>query len=194
SDVATNGVQIFKSFPTITYTASNGGVFTVGNVPLITVTIAADSKGDVTMNRLTFNIATTTTTVISPTFTGPGGSVGTVSAPDANGNVVVSFNSVSNTSDAVIPAGSSKSYTFKGTTAFVSPATTGSVSISLKGDTYAAVNTVSGLSTSNMIWSPESTTTSTATTNLDWANGYGLGGCFTSAGLGNDCFAATLAK
>jgi hypothetical protein len=53
--------------------------------------------------------------------------------------------------------------------------------------------TASALSGSNTIWSPSSTSTA-ASTDTDWTNGYGLGGCFKDAGLGNDCTARTTAK
>jgi hypothetical protein len=212
ADTAVNGATIYKSFPTFTYSTS-GGALISGNQPLLTLTVAADSKGDVTLNKLTFAIATTTATVTAMTFTGPNGSVGAVGSVAAtndglsnvSGNVIVVFNSGSNTADAVVSAGTTKTFTLRGTVAIAGSPPAGSVSVALRADTALALITSNGnglatstaptLTSSNMIWSPESTSTvKTPTTNNDWTNGYGLGGCFATSGLATDCFANVLSK
>ena len=195
ASTAVNGVTIYKSFPTFTY-STTGGVATNGAQTLLQLTVAADSKGDVTLNKLTFSVATTTATLSAVTFTGPNGNVSSsTNIAQADGTkLTVYFDSASNTQDAVVSAGSTKVYTMRGTLNLTGSNSTGSVSIALKGDNSASVGTAGSLSSSNVIWSPESTTTTTSVNNNDWANGYGLGGCFSTAGLGNDCFSTVLSK
>jgi hypothetical protein len=200
SDTASNGVRVFKSYPIITY-APTAGALTNGTNPLATVTVNANSTGDVTLYKLTFAIATTAAQLASPTFTGPNGSVG-ASAPtiSADGSTLtVTFDSGSNTQDKTIAAGTSKTYTIGATVSGLTGSTAGVASFSLKADsaypsfTSALMGQTGDLSSNNIIWSPNSTTTA-ATTNNDWTNGYGLGGCFATSGLGQNCFAATKAQ
>ncbi len=190
------GVQMYKSFPTFTYSTA-GATATAGSNTLLSLTVAADSKGDVTLNKLTFLTATSSATLTGVTFTGPNGNVGTVTGPDANNFVTVLFNG-SNTADAVIGAGTSKVYTLRGNVVLGNGGLSGSVATSLKGDTVSVngTKTQAALSTSYIIWSPESTTTSVvgSTGMNDWTNGYGLGGIFQSAGLGQDGLANVIAK
>lgn len=194
---AVNGVQVYKSFPTFTYSTA-GGTAISGTQTLLTLTVAADAKGDVTLGKLTFSVATSTATLTSPTFTGPSGNVGTVTLNAAGTAITATFASGTNSSDMVVAAGTTKTYTLRGTVALTGNSnSTGSVAVALKADTAAtttqgrtAINSVN-----NIVWSPESTSTVlTPDANYDWTNGYGLGGCFASAGLGQDCFANTVSK
>ncbi len=204
---AVNGVTIYKSFPTFTYSTAGGAAFS-GNQTLLSLTVGADSKGDVSLNKLTFSVATSTANLSSVTFTGPNGNVASSSTfllNPAGTLITVFFDSVSNTSDAVVPAGTTKTYTLRGTLALTgNNSSSGSVAVALKADAALplitsngnglATTTVAGvggaLASSNIIWSPESTSTVlTPGTNNDWTNGYGLGGCFASSGLAQDCFA-----
>lgn len=195
ASTAVNGVTIYKSYPTFTY-STVGGVAINGNQSLLTLTVSADSRGDVTINKLTFAISTSTATLTSPTFTGPNGSVASTTltlSPDGT-SLSIFFDSASNTSDAVVAAGTSKSYILRGTIALTGTNNTGAVTVALKGDTaIAGMGTVASLGTNNIIWSPQSTTTTSVISN-DWTNGYGLGGCFATSGLGQDCFANVLSK
>ncbi|MCX6819827.1 MAG: peptidoglycan-binding domain-containing protein [Candidatus Adlerbacteria bacterium] len=203
---AVNGATIYKSFPTFTY-STTGAVAGSGTQTLLILTVGADSKGDVTLNKLTFTINTSTASITSPTFTGPNGNVAstTLATTTAGNNLVVYFDSSSNTSDAVVAAGTTKTYNLRANVTLTGTNTTGSVSTFLKADTSLplivsngnglATTTAGTLQASNIIWSPESTSTVlTPTTNNDWTNGYGLGGCFASSGLGQDCFSNTISK
>lgn len=210
-DTASAGIRVFKSYPVFTY-STTGGNLTNGALDLLTLNVQANSSGEIQLNKLIFSIATTTVTVTSPTFSGPSGNVG-ASAPTItglsssnSGVVTVTFDSTSNTADKTIGAGQTKTYTLRGTVTGLTT-TAGSISVALKADTsYPALDDASltgrplmgntsdtGIAASNIIWSPNSTTTS-ATTNNDWTNAYGLGGCFATAGLGQNCTARVLAN
>lgn len=197
SDTSVPGVRIFKSYPVMTYSTTGATAFS-GTNDLLSLNVAANSTGEVQLYKLTFAISTTTATVSSPEFVGPNGSVGTVALNSAGTEISVTFDSSSNTQDKVIAAGSSKSYTLKGLVTLTGTNSTGSVSVSLKADTaYPSLASfmaaVGSLSSSATIWSPSSTTTAATTAN-DWTNGYGLPGCFASAGLGSNCSARVIAK
>ncbi len=201
------GVTIQKSFPTITYPTTSATAQN-GTNDLLVLTIAANTTGDVQMNKLTFSLATTTATVSTFTFNGPNGNVST-STPIMNAagtSIIVYFDSTSNTNDKTIGAGTSKTYTLRGTNvSLTGTSSTGSVSVALKADTaiptlsgsyLLASTTASGLTALNTLWSPISTTSpaSLLTSYDDWTNGYGLGGCYLTSGLGTDCSARTISK
>lgn len=192
---STKGVRLYNSYPTIT-TAGTGAILNNGTQTLAQVTISADSAGDVGLNKLTFSLATTTVSVGSVTFQGPNGNVSsTTPIVNAAGTLVtVYFDSTSNTADATVGAGTSKTYNLGGT---VTGLTTngGVVSIALKADTSANnTMTQAGSVSGNIVWSPLATTTLNVT-NQDWTNGYALSkGCFASVGIGNDCTAVSVAK
>lgn len=194
---AVAGVRVFKSYPTFDYTAT-GATASNGVNDLLVLSVTAPSSGPIKLNKLSFTIGTTTATLTSPTFTGPNGSVGTVALNGAGTAITATFDSGSNTADAEVAAGTTKTYTLRGTVSLTGSNTTGSVSTALKADTaYPSLagfmTDASTLSASNMIWSPQSTTSPAAAGN-DWTNGYGLGGCFTTSGIGNDCTARVIAK
>ncbi len=198
ADTAVKGAKIVKSFPTFTYSTA-GATAVNGNQVLLSLTVAADSKGDVTLNKLTFTFNLSNATLSSPTFTGPNGNVASTSLATSSNLLTVYFDNGSNTSDAVVAAGTTKTYTLRGTVALNGSNSTGSVSVALKADTSAVAvgaTTTTALQASNIIWSPESTTTAVVGTGTmaDWTNGYGLGGCFATAGLGQDCFANVISK
>jgi PKD repeat protein len=190
-DTLVRGIRIYKSSPTFTYSTS-GGILVNGTQSLLTLSVSSDTHGDVTLGKLTFAVAHTGgVTLSNPTFTGPNGSVGSA-VLNPNNTITVTFNSTNNTADAVIAAGTTKTYVLRGA---ITAAGGGSISISLKADTAAApIGTVAALGSSNIIWSPESTTTFASVTNNDWVNGYGLGGCFATSGLGQDCFSNVMSN
>ncbi len=185
------GVRTYNSLPIFNYSTSPA-VLANGVNDLLTLNIAADTAGDVGLYRLTFQLATSTVTVSNPTFSGPNGVVGTISAPDQNNVVTALFNSGSNTADATVAAGTSKTFVLRGTVNGLT--TTGSVTVALKGDTAAsAIAQAANVSPNNIVWSPLATTTRNPNTN-DWTNGYALPGCLGTAGIGNDCAARVLSK
>jgi hypothetical protein len=197
SNTAVAGVRVYKSWPIITYAQTSGNL-TNGTAPLVSVTVNANSTGDVKLYKLSFLVATTSASLSSPTFTGPNGSVGTTAFNSAGTELTAQFDSVSNTSDATIAAGQSKTFTIGATVAGLTGSTAGVASFQLEADQGFALssNTLMATTTTltnmgaKIIWSPQSTTTA-ATGNNDWTNGYGLPGCFQSSGLGQNCFAAT---
>jgi hypothetical protein len=222
---AVTGIRIFRSYPIFTYptTAPTGGngLFTgkATSGVLIALNVAAPTSGDVTLFKLTFSQSTSTATVTSYSFVGPNGNVSS-STPIINGAgtlATVFFDSVSNTQDKTVSAGTSKTYYLKATVTQTGTNTTGSVSTALKADanfpgtpaltasttetdTFMASTTALGYANgtgpnssgaaggaANIIWSPDSTSTPSATNANDWTNGYGLPGCYTLSGLGQDC-------
>lgn len=195
TDQTGNGFRMFNSIPTLTH-SSVSGTLVNGTVDLLTLTATADAKGDVQLQKLTFSIATSgTAKVTSPSFNGPNGSIG-ATALDFTGTptkITATFDSGTNTADKTIAAGTSKTFTLRGT---VTGAAAGdAVSTALMADTSFATN-VAGLMgnrslSANNLWSPNSTTTAGANDN-DWAGSYGLPGCF--SGLGQDCPTRVLAK
>lgn len=204
SDTAVAGVRTYKSYPIITYSTSSGTA-TEGQNDLLVLNIAAPSYGEVQMRKLVFTVATTTALVDTPTFNGPNGSVGTtalsglgtVASPSV---VTVTFDSASNTQDRTVSAGESKIYTLRANVDLTGTNSSGSVSTSLKADTEhgasalpTLMGTVTELDSQNIIWSPNATGT-TATAGNDWANGYGLPGCFLTSGLGQNCQARSISS
>jgi hypothetical protein len=191
------GVRTYASFPIFTYTTT-GGTLTSGVNDLLTLNVTADAQGDVGLYQLKFQLSTSTITgVTAVTFSGPNGAVGSAASysPDANGIVTVTFNSSSNTGDATVGQGTTKTYTLRGTVNF-GGATSGSVSTSLIADTAASssMKTAATMAFGNsVVWSPLATTSLDANNN-DWTNGYALPGCFKDVGLGNNCTARVLSK
>jgi len=193
----TKGVRLYNSYPTITM-AGTGAVLSNGTQTLATVTVSADSAGDIGLYKLTFAISTSTiTSLTTPTFQGPNGNVASTSLVvdfQSTNQINVFFDSTTNTSDATVGAGTSKTFTLGGTVAGLG-ANGGVVSVALRGDTAANDSIAQAASvTGKNIWSPLSTT-SRATANLDWTNGYALTkGCFAAVGLGSDCNNISLSK
>jgi hypothetical protein len=189
---STGGVRIYNSVPVFTY-STTGATLINGVNDLLSLSVAADSKGDVGLYKLTFSVATTTVTVTSPTFTGPNGSVGTVAVTDTS-TITVTFDSGSNTADSTVGAGTTKTYTLRGTVAGLTGSNSGSVSVALKADTSAsAIAQAAVVSPGLNVWSPLATTSRDITTN-DWTNSYALKGCFLSVGLGQNCTARVLSN
>lgn len=198
SDTAVAGVRTYRSVPIITYAATAGALVN-GTQQLVTVTIAADSKGDVQMYQLRFATSTTAAVLTAHTFTGPSGSVGTVTNTATYIQVV--FDNGSNVGDRTISAGTSKSYQLGATVGGLTGSTAGVASFSLMADAaHPAVgptlmNTASNVaSDSDFVWSPMSTTSAVTSVYADFTNGYGLGGCFTTSGVGQNCVAVSKAQ
>lgn len=201
---AVSGVRIFKSVPTLTYSTAGATLFNGVN-DLLVLNVSSDAKGETQLHKLVFTLATTTVTLASPTFTGPNGNVSssTNSIMTTGTTITVYFDSTSNTQDRSISAGQTKTYTLRGTITGLTGSNSGSVSTALDADTafpslaastFMGKATLADIASQSIIWSPNSTSTGIATGANDWTNGYGLPGCFASAGLGNDCTARVLAK
>jgi hypothetical protein len=195
---------MYKSFPIFTYptTAPTGanGLFTgdINSGVLMALNVAAPTSGDVTLNKLTFAINSNNASISNLALIGPYGLVGSNNLMNSsngvsNGNASFFFDSPTNTTDKTIAAGTSKTYYLKGIITTTGTNGGGSVSTALKGDvgisvmqSVSAINSQTNLS-SNIIWSPDSNFTPSATSDTDWTNGYALPGCFATAGLGQDC-------
>jgi len=196
------GVRLQKTVPTITYSTTAGTAQT-GLNDLLSVVVAADAKGDVTMRKLTFAVSTTTANATTFTFNGPNGNVSSSSpivtyVSAGSVKVTVFFDSASNTSDKTIGAGTSKTYTLRVTDLSLTGSnSTGSIGAALKADTsHAGMSKATAITSSNIIWSPVSTTSVSSLNDEDndWTNGYGIPGCFATSGLGQDCTSRTLSK
>lgn len=207
------GSRVQRSYPVITVT-STGGIQDNYTGNLAKVTVAANSTGDVVLNKFTFAISSTTLVADRFEFHGPTGLVSS-STPVimvSSSTAYVYFDSSTNTDDRHIQAGSSKDFYLKGVNVNLSGGTDGnkgSISVTFKGDTayptltgsyLMASTTASGLTSQNTIWSPVSTTSANTiktygagTNSDDWTNGYGLqvtcGG--SAMTLGNDCSPVT---
>jgi Putative peptidoglycan binding domain len=205
----TAGMRLYNSYPTFTYSTSGNSTLANGVNTLLSLSVSADPAGDVGLYKLTFTIATSGVNVVSPLFTGPNGNVASSSltfAQSALNNpttLTVFFDSTSNTGDATVPAGTTKTYTLQGTVSGITGSTGGTVSTALEADTSANNQiTVSGVKvlpqaknvTGNLVWSPLATT-SLSTSTDDWTNGYALTkGCFASVGLATNCTANVVSK
>jgi len=194
STTAVQGVTIQRSYPTITYGTGGSTISNGGTATLATVSISAAASGKVQLNKLTFAVSTSSVALSNFHFLGPNGEVST-SSPylNAAGNALtVNFNSVTNTQDKVVAAGSTNVYTLQATVTYTGVGSTvsGSASVALEGDNtlLTANQSVSTLSADNIIWSPFSTTTASVvpTTTNDWSDGYGLPGCL-NANIGGNC-------
>lgn len=200
SDTSSAGVRVFKSYPIFTYSTTGGnGALQNGTNDVLVLNVQANSSGDIQLRQLIFSIATTTVSFTAPTFSGPNGNVNSTAITLTSSLLTVLFDSTTNTSDKTIAAGQTKTYTLRGTISGLTGSVSGSIGVALKADTaYPAISpdglsnallgntATTGVANSNIIWSPNSTTTVT-TNNNDWTNAYGLPGCYSSTGLGQDC-------
>ena len=199
-DTAVDGVRVFKAYPTLARIAVPNPSPNQGtDIDLYRMSVSAPAGGNgVSLNRLTFNIATSTGSAVSGTTTVTNMKV--YAYTDSNfatpisgftsglivANVATLLNSGDNaattSSAVVVPAGSSLYIKVTGDIAnVVGTGTFGAtVTTKLTGDTsyitnvntrMAQVNLVTG--DRDFIWSPNATTTS-STTHQDWTNGYGL--------------------
>jgi hypothetical protein len=187
------GVRMFKSYPTLALdTLGSTGV---ADGRLMHFKVTANSAGSVGIDKFTFAVSTTSTTVTNVNLygytdssyssaisgQGSGGLIGSQLNSIPSGTVF----SVSPTTNPIqVPAGTTYYFELRGTVV----TSGGSVVTTLKGDpSYDAVangyqvNTVAGLMASDFIWAGNSITTA-AITDVDWSNGYSIPG-LPSAGL-----------
>lgn len=204
-DATTNGFRVYRAILTIADVTTTTKL--VAGSDLYIIQVSAASGRDVTMRAMSFNVTSIGLTA-SPTyqlFSDNGAVNATAVSTSSTGRLRINFDDTS--VDRIIAAGTSKTYRLR-TSALsgLSPNTTVTLTVFLLGDQgaptglvtagtdMAQVATLEGAgnaSTSDrFIWSPNSTTTSAATTanntRLDWVNGYGLPGY---PGIGQD-FAA----
>lgn len=184
-DTSSHGVRVFRSFPHITQAATPGQL-AEGFNEISTITVTADTHGPVQLHTLTLDVAASGTTFTDPRVTGPNGDVGTVSFDEGSGRLTVRFDSATNTTDRVIPAGATRTFTVGGTVGALSGPGTAHVRVTLLGDASHDMGRAAVVAAlARIVWSPNSTTSPASTGSPDWASGYGLPGCF--IGLGEDC-------
>ncbi len=180
-----SGVRTFKTFPTISLdTLPTSGV---ADGRLIHFKVTANSAGPVGIAQFNFSIATSTITSVTAInmygFTGsdysqPISGVGTGGLVNAAAQSAPTGTfTITPSSFIQVPAGSTYYFEVRGTVAGVQ--TGSSVSTTLLGDSaypsLASFMSNSTISGSNLIWSPNATSTAVAASN-DWTNGYGLAG------------------
>lgn len=185
-----SGVRLFKSFPVFAKESLTSSGIADGELMKFKVT--ANTNGGIGFNQFKFTIASSTITGVtnvnlfgytdanysSPISGFVSGQISTSNvAPGTGGAVTITPSAVIN-----VPAGATYYFKLTGTVAGV---TTGSsVTTTLLGDaaTTAVANSATVVAVpSNLVWSPNATTTSAAA-HADWVNGYGVSG-LPSSGL-----------
>lgn len=200
------GVRVFKSYPTVVLdTLSSNGI---ADGRFMRFKVTATNSGPVGLDQFVFTIATTSATVSnvslyaytdssysSPISGQTNGQIGnaalTLVYPS---NVNPALATATPTTPVQVPAGSTLYFELRGSVSGVQSGS--SVVTTLKGDSAYITSAHLGLSapflyvssttgavadSATFIWSGNSTSTS-ATTDQDWSNGYGLPG-FSSSGL-----------
>lgn len=184
-DITTNGVRIYRTVPSFAITSTGGSLTNGGD--LYKVTVSNGNTRDVVLEKMSFSIATTGGAATGFTLYGDGiaAKAATTETAGVTGAQTLSIVFDQTSQAKIVPANSSKTYTLRVATVVDTASVSETVSVALLADTsfpaqLNLMNTVGGLSTSNLIWSPFSTTTPVADaaseSNLDWANGYGLPG------------------
>ena len=182
-----NGVQMFRSVPTVAnlnVTCSNVNSCNGTSQVLKSFTVTANAAGSVSVQQFEVTISTSSaavTNVLSQVLD-QSGNVSTstfgVSTATLTSNPTVTFTG----GPVIIPAGAT--YTFQVIGDVAASATTWSVNTKVNGDSSALstgstpayiATTTSAISSSNFIWSGNSTTTSSIT-NVDWSNGFQVNG------------------
>ena len=193
---AVSGVRLFKSFPTV----AAGSLLSTGMADgkLMRFAVTANANGGIGLNQFKFTIATSTGITVSgvnlygytdgaysTAISGfASGQIATANQTPSTGTLTITPTNGTNTTIEV-PAGTTYYFELRGTTA--GTITGSSVITTLLGDaSYPALSvamaTVANIpAASNVIWSPNATTTS-GVSNVDWTNAYGVVG-LPSSGL-----------
>ena len=204
TDVNATGVRIMKAYPTFAKIAVPSTTLVAGDMDLYRFSIATnpDTGNGIGLHQLTVNIATSTGNSVSGTTTVTNIKVyaytdSSLSLPVSgydNGQVVAAIGGLVSSGDndaqlsSILKIPSDSTYYFKvrGTVTLTSGSGTfsGSVTTKINGDTaypslattmMGAQTSVDGTSQDNLVWSPNSTTTSVAA-HVDWTNGYYVSG------------------
>jgi hypothetical protein len=204
SITASNGVRMFKSYPTFAKIAVPSTILVTGTMDIYRFSIAANpSTGNgIGLHQLTVNIATSTASSVSGTTTFTAMKVyaytdsafATPVSGYTNGLIVAEVaglvssgnNDAQLSSILQIPAGLTYYFKVTGTVTLTAGSGTfsGSITTKINGDTaYPSLATLMGAQASvdgnangdNLVWSPNATTTSSAT-HIDWTNGYYVSG------------------
>jgi len=183
-----NGVQIFKSVPTVALAsgACNGTGCNGVNQVLKAFTVKADAAGSISVEQLSFSVSTSSASVTNLS----------VQVLDNNGNVATStFGTQAGSLAAttatftggpvIVPANTAYTFRLIGTVTPGGSATNWSVNTTLSGDTAAITGigaapgyiatTTAVANASNFVWSDNATTTAGGN-DVDWTNGYRVSG------------------
>ena len=200
SDTAMSGVRVMKSYPTVAKQTSglSSTLIAQSGIDLYRFSITANTAGDIGLNELTINVATSSvstsngttsvTNLLVKAYTDSGFS-NVVGGSYTAGQIVDTIAGLLSSGDNVaalsspltIPAGQTYYFKVVGDVAQVAGTTgsAGTVTTKISGDAaYPALAALMGqyaTGLGNFIWSPLSTTTA-ATANLDWTNGYQITG------------------
>ncbi len=205
---AVAGVRVFNTFPTIAVLApSTTALIAQTGQQLFGFTISANSTGNLALDQMVINVATSSVSTANGTtsvtnlkvyaYTDAALSSAvagyTSGLLNSGGNALATLVSGGNntvTLDTILTIPAGQAYYFKVVGDVVQNAGTtgsaGSVTTKLIGDASypdylgQLMATTSGMISNanyhNFIWSPLSTTTTAATTNIDWTNGYQVPG------------------
>jgi len=191
------GFRMFRSVPYLARDNIDSTVLTSGERSLMRFKITADQRGDTGLYKFSLTFSTSTATVTNvnvfaftdANYSQPVSGVsqgGQLSAtnlnPNASGIVELYIQNAGGTNVPLqVPAGLTRYFEVRAT---VTGVTTGSaITTTLEGDSaMPALNTLMGTAVEidadtndDLIWSPNATTTS-AITDRDWTNGYGVPG------------------
>ena len=198
-----NGTRMFSSYPTITKQSVPTTVLTNGVMDLYKFSITSSAGGNgIGLHQLTVNLATSTASAVSGTTTvtlldvyAYTDSAYSQPVPGfTSGKVITQLASLASSGDndaqltsiLQIPTGATYYFRVTGTVTLTAGTGTfsGSVTTRLGGDaTYPTLATLMGARASvdgnangdNIVWSPNATTTSSAT-HVDWTNGFNISG------------------
>lgn len=168
------GVRVYKTLPSFAISGSSD--ITNGNNELLSLIVSANSAQDVGLYKLSFSLALQGVSLSGVRLNGPNGNVSSSYAHVSGNRIEVYFDSPVNTADALVGAGTSKTYSLYGTVSGLTSAG-GKVTLTLLSDAaQQPLNSALGLDNSgaNVIWSPLTYTSYPGITANDWTNGYGL--------------------
>ncbi|MEW6610096.1 MAG: hypothetical protein AB1352_00490 [Patescibacteria group bacterium] len=204
-----NAYTVYKTVPTVDVSSGVTNKLTAnGTYELYKFTIAADPKGDVALYKLTYGISTTTVTVSSFEVRDSGyttGAVATLSVASQNlANPTAGYLNFLFDTDSSgvaqggeyrqIPAGSTRTFTLKGSVSGYSASQSNGVTVTLAGDadfpstvvecagtTTSGGNDCTGVDSDDQddfIWSDLNygNNSTTATNTAQWTNGYRVKG------------------
>ena len=200
SNTAMSGVRVMKSYPTVAKQTSgmSSTLIAQSGIDLYRFSVTANTAGDIALNKFVINIATSSvstsngttsvTNLLVRAYTDAGFS-NVVGGSYTAGQVVATIvgvadgnnSAVITTAPLTIPAGQTYYFRVIGDVAQVAGSTgsAGTVTTKIAGDAaYPSLGATMGVYVTglgNFVWSPLSTTTA-ATTNLDWTNGYQVTG------------------
>ncbi|MEI7719618.1 MAG: peptidoglycan-binding domain-containing protein [bacterium] len=202
---AVSGVRVFRAYPTVAkLSPASASLLNSSSVELYRFSITANgntSQDSIALNDITVNVATSTesnangTTTVKnlkllaytdSTFSTPvPGSYSPSGQLANNAGGIVSGNNLMVVSP-ILTMSKGTTYYFKVTGDITLTAgqtqTKGTVTTRISGDSAypslatTLLDTVSNIGSNNFIWSPMSSSTSAATTNTDWTNGYNITG------------------